>query len=200
VSVTTTIKSTPAVYIAATYDLCTNGYTRLTATNVSGATSYSWSTGSTASFINVYSAGTRTVTVTFSNGCTRTASYTVGVCAPPPDPCDPPVEATAAKGTPCEEQITLKKEKELFLDQTSVYPNRANESITISIPQHTKSELKVFVYSQFGQVVFSGKIPANSDNLFIETRSLSTGMYMVHVEVPGGKKNEVVNRKVMIQH
>jgi uncharacterized repeat protein (TIGR03803 family) len=200
VSVTTTIKSTPAVYIAATYDLCTNGYTRLTATNVTGATSYSWSTGSTASFINVYSAGTRTVTVTFSNGCTRTASYTVGVCAPPPDPCDPPVEATAARGTPCEEQITLKKEKELFLDQTSVYPNRANESMTISIPQPAKSELKVFVYSQFGQVVFSGKISSNSDNLFIETGSLSNGMYMVHVEVPGGKKNEVVNRKVMIQH
>ena len=200
VSVTTTIKSTPAVYIAATYDLCTNGYTRLTATNVTGATSYSWSTGSTASFINIYSAGTRTVTVTFSNGCIRTASYTVGVCAPPPDPCDPPIEATAAKGTPCEEQIALKKEKELFLDQTSVYPNRANESMTISIPQPAKSELKVFVYSQFGQVVFSGKIPTNSDNLFIETRAMSNGMYMVHVEVPGGKKNEVVNRKVMIQH
>ncbi|MER0442967.1 hypothetical protein, partial [Emticicia sp. W12TSBA100-4] len=43
----------------------------------SGGNSYLWSNGSTSAAINISTAGTYTVTVTGSNGCTATATTTV---------------------------------------------------------------------------------------------------------------------------
>lgn len=198
-SVSTTILSTPATYISTLYDLCTNGYIRLTATNVTGATSYSWSNGATTPYINVSSAGTRTVIVTFSNGCTRTASYTVSPC-PNPDPCDPPpVESTAGRTTPCDQQLALQAEKELFIKETSIFPNKANERLVISIPVKAKNNLKVIMYSQTGQQVGYYVLAAETSQLLIDTRALKNGMYMIHIQVPNSK-SEVLNRKVMIEH
>ncbi|MCR4825622.1 MAG: C10 family peptidase, partial [Bacteroidales bacterium] len=61
------------------------GYGQSTTLNASGATSYSWNTGSTSSSITVSPTSTSTYSVTGSNqyGCTATASVTVTVNYPP---------------------------------------------------------------------------------------------------------------------
>jgi hypothetical protein len=56
--------------------ICQGETTTLTAT---GGTSYKWSTSAMASFINVNTSGTYTVTATDANGCTDVASETVVV-------------------------------------------------------------------------------------------------------------------------
>jgi gliding motility-associated-like protein len=76
--VTLTINAVPVVAInsATTILTCNTQSIALTAA-AEGAASYLWSTGATTASINVTAAGTYTVTVTGSNGCSATATVTI---------------------------------------------------------------------------------------------------------------------------
>lgn len=71
---TVTVNPAPITSISGNTTICSGASTTLTA---SGVGTYRWSTGATTAAIKVSTAGTYTVTVTGSNGCTATASTTV---------------------------------------------------------------------------------------------------------------------------
>jgi Secretion system C-terminal sorting domain len=71
---TVTVNSAPTASIFGNTTICGGVPTTLTA---SGGGTYRWSTGATTAAVSVSTAGTYTVTVTGSNGCTATASATV---------------------------------------------------------------------------------------------------------------------------
>lgn len=79
------IGSPLAVNITGSSKFCTGSNTVLTA-NAVGATEYCWSTGAKTPALSVMTAGTYTVTVTNSNGCTGTASKEVVMVQSSPKP------------------------------------------------------------------------------------------------------------------
>lgn len=197
----TGVYSAPKPIISASNNLCSDGYTKLTSSNT-GASSYKWSNNITAQFITVTTAGSYSVTANYSSGCSRTsATYYVSSCPtpdPPTDPCNPPVSSIAGRN-PCDEQLALEGEKELFIKEASIFPNKANERLVISIPVLAKNDLKVLMYSQTGQQVGSYVLAEETSQLLIDTRLLKNGMYLIHIQVPNSK-GEFLNRKVMIEH
>ena len=82
-SVTTTLLPEPKPAIYGDLEICDGESTTLTADNKYA--SYLWSTGATTQSISVKNAGTYTLTVTNSDGCSGTASVTVNV-NPTPEP------------------------------------------------------------------------------------------------------------------
>jgi len=74
-SVVTSLFVKPVPVISGNAGFCTGGSTTLTAN--AGYASYAWSTGSTAQFITVNTAGVYSVTVTDNDGCTGTGSITI---------------------------------------------------------------------------------------------------------------------------
>lgn len=82
-TVRVTVFPAPNVAVSGNTTICPGGCTTLT---VSGANTYSWNTGSTATSITVCPATTTTYTVTGTNtatGCTKQVSVTVTVATPP---------------------------------------------------------------------------------------------------------------------
>jgi predicted transcriptional regulator len=81
-STSVTVNALPTATISATGNttLCQGDNVTL---NVSGGTSYAWSTGSTATSITVNTAGAYTVVVTDANGCTAATTQQVSVNALP---------------------------------------------------------------------------------------------------------------------
>lgn len=77
---TVTVNSAPTAAISGNNSFCAGSSTVLTA---SGGNQYSWSTGASTAAITVTTAGSYTVTVTGSNGCTDVTSTTVTVNQPP---------------------------------------------------------------------------------------------------------------------
>jgi hypothetical protein len=75
-----TVSSGVSASISGVNSVCTGQSTTYTA---SGGVFYSWNTGATTDAISVSSAGTYTVTVVGSNGCTTAASKTLTVNPPP---------------------------------------------------------------------------------------------------------------------
>ncbi|MGM9746799.1 MAG: T9SS type A sorting domain-containing protein [Paludibacteraceae bacterium] len=77
---THTVKIYPEeqVVITGELEICAGSSTTLTASGVTGGT-YQWNTGISGNTLTVSTAGTYTVTATYGNGCTSTASATVVV-------------------------------------------------------------------------------------------------------------------------
>lgn len=85
-SKTVTVNALPVCSISVTScyknTICQGKTATLCATEGTGYT-YSWNTGATTQCITVSSAGTYTVTITNSNGCSSTCSVKIKVCATP---------------------------------------------------------------------------------------------------------------------
>ncbi|MEO8146041.1 MAG: hypothetical protein ABI723_00325, partial [Bacteroidia bacterium] len=77
---TTTVNANPAPVITGSTSFCAGSSTVL---NAGSFNSYTWSTGVTTQTISVSTAGTFTVTVTNSSGCTGSDSHTITVNANP---------------------------------------------------------------------------------------------------------------------
>lgn len=74
-------------------------------------------------------------------------------------------------------------------DGLSIYPNPANESLSIQIPDET--ELKsVAIRNSMGQVLIS------SGSSTLSTEAIPTGMYIIDIETSKGK----FTRKIMVNH
>jgi len=97
-SVVVVVNPLPNVVISSNPGLtiCNGNTTTLTGT---GANSYVWSTGATSTSISASTAGIYTVTGTYINGCTNTASVTVVVRALPTITINPNPSLTICNGT-----------------------------------------------------------------------------------------------------
>lgn len=86
-TVSVTVNQTPTVSITGNNSICSGNSTTLSA-SASGATYYSWSTGSTATFISVSPTASTgyNVTVSSTSACSATSSFSVTVTQTPPAP------------------------------------------------------------------------------------------------------------------
>ena len=135
---THTVQIYPEEQVVITGELviCAGGSTQLTASGVTGGT-YQWNTGVGGNTITVSTDGTYTVTATYGNGCTSTASVTVVV-----NP-KPTVTMTSSMGEsicPGESTILTASAGQSYLWTPGNY---TSQSITVSPAVQTQYTVEV---------------------------------------------------------
>ncbi len=77
------------------------------------------------------------------------------------------------------------------------YPNPANDSFVIELPNKTESRLSVHMIDQVGRLVHESTIETGEQTKTINTQDLAGGIYVVQI---GAGKSGVVRKKMMIVH
>jgi len=169
-------------------DLCTDGYVDLNAAWPSSGSNFIWSTNETTQTIRVYNAGTYSVNYTSASGCNLSASTLVELI-PNPGPC---IYARQASTKPEKNEIENKS------SGITLYPNPADATLTIHLPEPVKQNVTVSLYSQYGQEVKSAVLVKGEYKIEFDTKLLSEGMYVLTLRTTSGNIN--MNRKVIINH
>lgn len=178
-------KESASAYIYPTGDDLCSGIT-LTS---SYGTSYRWSTGSSASSIRVYSPGTYRVTVTKSNGCTATASYTASS--------DPLISRAIggaiqpARIPPC--PLAQASSSEQLLEEIYIYPNPANEEVVVQLTTSVESDVQLNLFNQLGMKVETFFFKEGENKKTIPTKDLSDGFYFIRI-------GNTVTKKIIVKH
>ena len=150
-TVSVSVNTSPTLTLASTNGLICNGQS--TVLSVTGANSYSWSTGVTTSTLSVSPTITTvyTVTGTGSNGCTKTSAITqsVSVCTG--------IEATQEDAS------------------YNISPNPFSGELNIEVEKSTL----LTIVTVLGQVIYSVNISAGHHT--ISTTSLSAGVYYIEL-------------------
>jgi hypothetical protein len=177
-----------------TNPLCPNGSADL---YISQGTNILWSTGSTGTVTYIYDSGTYSVTYNL-NGCTYTASIFVdydpncsggggGGC---PDPYNPNCPCTVG---PCARQ-KLEEEKRAL--DFGIYPNPADQMITLQLPLPVVKDERVTLTDQMGRTINEYILKSGEQILKILVEQAAGGMYLIQI----GSGEAVVRKKVMITH
>ncbi|HNH59109.1 MAG TPA: MBG domain-containing protein [Cyclobacteriaceae bacterium] len=156
----------------------------------SGGSNYVWSTGYVGQTVNMVTSADYYVTSTNASGCSRqsfTFTATIPSCAS--DPCG---------GGPQSRMSNNSEPDELKVTEATLYPNPADASLTVDLPEPVKQNLKVSLCSQYGQEVKSAVIVKGEHKIDFDTKSLSKGMYVLTLRSHAGAI--VMNRKVIIAH
>jgi len=151
---------------SATNNICVGQSATLTA---SGASSYTWNPGGIGTSISVSPTVTSTYTVTGAdaNGCQSIASITQSVST-----------------------CTGINDKRNKLSLIEIYPNPANEVLSINLGHLDLATVKIEVMNSIGQVVLISD--AKSNQVDLNVSELSSGIYFIKM-VQNGK--ESINQK-----
>lgn len=157
---TISVSPLPSVSINSPSLICSGNTTTLTA---NGASTYTWSTSMITSSISVTPSVTTSYSVTGQNsaGCKNTASTTLSV--------------SACTGI-----------EELNLYNFSLYPNPANETISIKSNINEKSHLSI--YNSLGVLCYETIL--NEPEVTINVLSLKSGVYFIKIETNKGLLNQ----------
>jgi uncharacterized delta-60 repeat protein len=70
-----------------------------------------------------------------------------------------------------------------------IYPNPASEMINIKIPSESETICKIMIYSQFGQIVYTGEALVHENGIIhqVHTSSFRNGLYVVQVVTSDAK-------------
>lgn len=119
------------------------------------------------------------VTITDENGCEHVTSTSIGCTN---DDINPPGE-----GFPGDTS-----------EEVALYPNPANESITIYAPVYAEQAVQISVYNILGQCVYQQAAPTWPINGWqVDTRLLPAGAYWVHLD---GQVSAPLIREIIVQH
>lgn len=161
-----------------------------------GSFSYQWNTGATTSSISVTAAGTYTVTVTDSSGCTATASIVINtvdvecginnkqvtVCHNGFTFCLPPAAVQVLLGHgyklgPCTSCTSCNS------PALSVYPNPTTGQFTVALNNYHASKVLMAILGPTGQVVALREvmITGNSATISFNISNFPNGVYFVTV-------------------
>jgi hypothetical protein len=77
-----------------------------------------------------------------------------------------------------------------------VYPNPANEALTIRLPQAVNKASTLLVYDQMGKVVAETQVEKGEQRKQLPTKNLADGVYVLKIETAQG----MLIRKVMVIH
>lgn len=166
-------------------ELCLNGEVTLTANGT--ASTFAWSTGSDERAITVYNGGTYSVTATWDNGCSKTASRTVAgsagngrpVC--PDQPANP--LATNGEGEPAE--------------VTTVSPNPAHEVLNIHLAEPCPKPFAATLVDAFGRTTLTVPFETGDQDKAVSTSNVPAGVYFLQMAMPGqGYKT----RQILVVH
>ncbi|HNR73035.1 MAG TPA: T9SS type A sorting domain-containing protein, partial [Cyclobacteriaceae bacterium] len=173
---------TCSFYISPTGDLCADGRISLRVVSTDGTpSSYAWSTGETIGRILVYSSGYYSVTVNYTNECSKTQSIYI----------DPPT------GSGC--LFYLKAEPLKFL-QTTEYPNPVDGELSVEVDNNLlvgSDEVQIALIDQSGRVAFSSNFKTEFNKIKINTSNMPSGLYLLQI---GTTKTGVVRKKIMVTH
>jgi hypothetical protein len=84
-----------------------------------------------------------------------------------------------------------------FMEGIQMYPNPANESFVIELPNKSESPLSVNLIDQLGRPIQELFFEKGEQRKSINTQNLSEGIYIVQI---GTGKAGVVRKKVMVVH
>lgn len=160
----------------------------------SGGSNYVWSTGYAGQTVNMVTSADYYVTSTGANGCSR-QSFLFTAIIPPcsSDPCGGGPQSRTSKDIQADASS-----EELLVTEATVYPNPADGSLTIHLPEGTNQNLHVSLYSQYGQEVNSAILAKGEHKIELDTKLLSKGMYILMLRASTGRT--LLNRKVLITH
>lgn len=175
--------------ISQTGDLCTGGFVLLTAGAGSG---YQWSTGAMWSQqIQVYWEGMYEVTYNTYAGCQVYAQIYVPSNSPEPGfPCN-------MARTRDERQDESMKETDDGVTALSIYPNPANDEITIHVPDEVETDVNVKLFDASGRQVRQATIEIGKTKTIIAVSDINAGFYVIQLE---SKSGLMARKKVMIRH
>jgi hypothetical protein len=147
--------------------VCASGFP-FTLNAPSGYPSYTWDDGSAANSYSVTGVGQYYVTVTDANGCSARDTINVALCTSVGD-----IQ---------------------HADAILIYPNPANENITINYNGIVNPEISL--YNASGELIFTKKTASATSSLEIDITTLADGLYLVAIHSEG----KIAHRKIMIQH
>lgn len=84
------------------------------------------------------------------------------------------------------------------LENLSLYPNPANDELTLLLDGNQISDRNWVIYDALGVPVVQGIIPASYGTATISTNNLSSGWYLLVLQPENGKKG--ITKKLVIQH
>jgi MBG domain (YGX type)/PKD-like domain/Secretion system C-terminal sorting domain len=158
----------------------------------SGGSNYVWSTGYAGQTVNMVTSADYYVTSTGANGCSRQSNlFTAIIPSCTSDPCGGGPQSRTSNNTDI-------KSEELQVTEATLYPNPADATLTIHLPEPVQENLTVSLYSQFGQEVKSAVLVKGEYKIEFDTKFLSKGMYVLTLRTTSGNIN--MNRKVIINH
>jgi hypothetical protein len=131
-----------------------NGSINITVTGGVGAYTYLWSNNATTEDVSALSPGIYSVVVTDASGCSASSTFVISNSA----------------GIATYDALN---------DQVLVYPNPANDYVTIEIDGFRID--KVEIYDVLGQIAFKGEF--NNSKVEINTATLNQGVYFIKVLV-----------------
>jgi hypothetical protein len=77
-----------------------------------------------------------------------------------------------------------------------IYPNPADDVLNIILPTPVKDETPVHLFDTFGRQVYSGIFHSGESVKRLDTKSLSSGVYLIQLSTPDG----LVQRKAIVAH
>lgn len=151
--VSVTVLTPPALTVSGIFVICSGNTTTLTA---QGATSYTWSTGSTTSVTAVSPSATTNYTVSgTSQGCLVSSTLAVNV----------------SKCTGLDEAVKT--------DEINIYPNPTREVLNVEIP----APATITVYDKLGRLIMTKRVEPGK--LELDIRELAEGVYTLKTDVQG---------------
>lgn len=161
-------------------DVCLDNVVTLTS---SLADAYRWSTGARTRSITASPSRSYSVTTINANGgCEATSiPFTVQPCSTSTFQLIDSDDADAAS-----EGSTL----------ISLFPNPADQTITVTVPQTLKEPLRIRIREQLGKIVSETFLWKDAELIQINTSALSNGLYTLELETEKG----IWMQKVMVSH
>jgi len=160
-----TINQSPSISISGTHTIMAGSSDLLTAI---GATSYTWSNGSTYDTTTVHPISDVTYTVTgTTNGCSDTVTFKITV-------------------TP-----TGINNIANALNNVNIYPNPTNNILNIQMPQPIDGTLSIS--NVLGQQVYEGKMASSNSLTQVSMGNLPQGIYLLKIET----SNQTVIKRIV---
>ena len=98
--------------------------------------------------------------------------------------------------TPVPSDITSLDDLEA-LSNLVVYPNPANQKVTLHFGEPVRSKVPVMIYDTFGKQVFEGEVNAGSKSMEIETHDFAPGMYHIQLNI---SDDQGTRKRLMVIH
>ena len=90
--------------------------------------------------------------------------------------------------------------EETTLDEQTmlgIYPNPANNEVTVEVPVKAETNLEVPMISQIGHLVMGSSIPIGGVRTILDTKNVPDGVYIVLIK---SKLGTMLTQKVIIKH
>ncbi len=158
-------ESAIALDLGSDTSVCATGFP-FTINAPAGYPSYLWDDNTTLSSYTVNGPGQYFVTVTDANGCSARDTLNVILCA--------------------------NSVFDITNSTISIYPNPANQFITINYPGNVNAEIRL--YNSSGQLIFTKQ--TSSSLIEIATGDFADGLYMMEVHSEG----KIIHKKIAILH